>query len=226
MCKFLQRSIALMFVAVIFMLHIPTANAQVYTSTVKRVVDGDTIHLNQPVLGTTKVRLLSIDTPETNFQGKNQGEHAFAATNHLSQLLPPGSNIKIELGTEQTDQHGRLLAHIYKGNLDINKEMVRKGYAVTYFIYPNLSHFGEYQSALVQARSEGLGIWNLDSPLELLPFEFRIKVSNGVPNKWVVDSHTKMIYQPNEYHKVPVERRIFFMTEQDAESAIDELIDK
>ena len=226
MCKFLQRSIVMMFVAVIFMLHIPNANAQVYTSTVKRVVDGDTVHLNQPVLGKTKVRLLSIDTPETNFQGKNQGEHAFAATNYLSQLLPVGTTIQIEVGTEHTDLYGRLLAYIYKGNLDINKEMVRKGYAVTYFIYPNLSYFGEYQNALVQARSQGLGIWNVDTPLELLPFEFRIKVSNGVPNKWVVDSHTKIIYEPKDYHKVPVEQRIFFMTKQDAESAIDELIDK
>lgn len=42
----------------------PTA-AGVYESTVDHVTDGDTIHLESPVLGGTKVRFLNMDTPET-----------------------------------------------------------------------------------------------------------------------------------------------------------------
>src|SRR5687767_2646396 len=64
-----------------------------YTSTVERVVDGDTINLSTPVLGTTKVRLVSIDTPETNYQGKAQQPWGNAAKNYLAQLLPPGTSI-------------------------------------------------------------------------------------------------------------------------------------
>lgn len=226
MNKFLQKSIAIIFITIIFMLDLPTVSAQVYTAKVQKVVDGDTVRLNHPILGSRNVRLLSIDTPETNFQGRNQGSHAYAATNYLSQLLPVGTTIKIELGTEPKDQFGRLLAHIYKSDLDINKEMIRKGYAVTYFIYPNLSHFGEYQNVLVQAKNQKQGIWNPNSPLEELPFEFRNRISHRAPTKWVVDSHTKEVFAPNKYLSVPIERRIFFMSEQEARASLDELIDK
>ncbi len=187
-----------MFITILLMLNLPIANAQVYNSKVQRVVDNDTVRLSQPILGSKSVRLLSIDTPEKNFQGRNQGPHAYAATNYLSQLLPAGTTIQLELVVEPKDQFGRLLAHIYKSNLDINKEMVRKDHAVTYFIYPNLRHFGEYQNALVQAKNQEQDIWNPNSPLVKLPFEFRTKIPNGVPTKWVVDSLTKEVVQPNE----------------------------
>lgn len=72
MNKFLQKSIAIMFITIIFMLDLPTVSAQVYTAKVQKVVDGDTVRLNHPILGSRNVRLLSIDTPETNFQGRNQ----------------------------------------------------------------------------------------------------------------------------------------------------------
>ncbi|MEC2198089.1 thermonuclease family protein [Bacillus subtilis] len=223
----LLRRIVISILTMTFLLvGVLSAHAQTYTSTVKKVVDGDTIHLNQPVLGSTKMRLLSIDTPETNFQGKNQGEHAFAATNYLTQLLPSGTKVTIELGEECKDQYGRLLGHVYKSSLDVNKEMVRKGHAVTYFIYPNINHFTEYQSALVQAKNKGLGIWSRNNPLEELPFVFRARVSQRGLTKWVVDSQTKQIYAPHEYTKVPVERRLFFMSKSEATDFIRETINK
>ncbi|PEN62338.1 thermonuclease family protein [Bacillus toyonensis] len=193
-----------------------SAHAETYTSTVKKVVDGDTIHLNQPVLGKIKVRLLSIDTPETNFQGKNQGKHAYAATAYLKKLLPNGTKITIELGKSQFDDHDRLLGHIYKGNLDVNKVMIEKGYAVTYFISPNFNHFGEYQSALVKAQNARQGIWNPTHPLEELPFVFRARISQTGLTRWIGDSGTKQIYPPNDYKKVPIERRMFFKSKIEA----------
>lgn len=104
--------------------------------------------------------------------------------------------------------------------------MVRKGHAVTYFIYPNFNHFMEYQSALVQAKNEGLGIWNPNNPLEELPFVFRARISHRGLTKWVGDSQTKQIYSPNDYKKVPVERRIFFMSESEATDFMNNTINK
>ncbi|MCP3775777.1 thermonuclease family protein [Paenibacillus sp. MZ04-78.2] len=113
----------------------PAAN---YTSTVASVVDGDTIHLTTPVLGVTKLRFLSIDTPEKNYEGQSQGYYAEAASAKLAGLLPVGTEVVIETGQDPIDGYGRLLAHVYvkSTGLDVNKEMVRTGNAVNYFIWP------------------------------------------------------------------------------------------
>lgn len=216
MAVFLNKILICILTSIFLFIGVLSAHAETYTSTVKKVVDGDTVHLNQPIIGKTKVRLLSIDTPETNFQGENQGKHASAASSYLKKLLPSGTKVTIELGKTELDQHGRLLGHIYKGNLDVNKVMIQKGYAVTYFIYPNFNHFGEYQNALVAAKNAGLGIWNQQHPLEELPFVFRARISHTGLTKWVGDAQTKQIYSPNDYKKVPVERRMFFINKNEA----------
>lgn len=50
--------------------HPPPAAEGEYESVVERVVDGDTIHLKEPVLGSTKVRYVNIDTAETYHKPK------------------------------------------------------------------------------------------------------------------------------------------------------------
>lgn len=195
------------------------AAAASYTSTVDYVVDGDTIYLKQAVLGTTKVRLLSIDTPETNYNGQNQGHHAYDATNYLKQLLPAGTKITLVTDTDEKDSYGRLLAHVFKGTLDVNKEMLLKGHAVTYYIWPNMKYFVEYRDAMQQARQAGLGIWNPNDPLTELPFEFRLRISGRSPDKYVGNYDTKFYVDPVDYKKVAVENRVFFFTEQDAIAA-------
>ncbi|MCS6595211.1 thermonuclease family protein [Bacillus cereus] len=216
MNKSLYKIIISIFTTFFLFIGILSAHAETYTSTVKKVVDGDTIYLNQPVLGQTKVRLLSIDTPETNFQGKNQGKHAYAATAYLKKLLPSGRKITIELEETKFADDGRLLGHIYKDRLNINKVMIEKGYAVTYFIFPNFKHFGEYQSALLKAKNAGLGIWNPTQPLEELPFVFRARIGHHGLTRWIGDSETRKVYPPNDYKKVPVERRMFFKSKSEA----------
>ncbi|UHA71930.1 thermonuclease family protein [Paenibacillus sp. 481] len=198
----------------------PTAKAQqsltYYNAVVERVVDGDTVNLSYPVLGTTKVRLLSIDTPETNFRGQSQGYHAERATSYLKSLLPVGTKIRVAVGAESTDQYGRLLAHIFKGKLNVNEDLVKKGHAVTYFIWPNDTFIQQYQKSQEQAKRSGLGIWDPTNPLDELPFEFRMTISNGVPNKFVGDYTKKTYVVPSQYTRVDVSKRIFFLTEQDA----------
>lgn len=195
------------------------ANAATYTATVNYVVDGDTINLTNDVLGTRSVRLLSIDTPETNYNGESQGHHATDASNYLKQLLPSGTKITLETDVTEKDSYGRLLAHVFKGTQDINKEMLLKGHAVTYYIWANMKYFNDYRTAMQQARQAGLGIWNPNDPLTELPFEFRMRVSNRTPDKYVGHFDTKQYVDPADYPTVPVEHRVFFFTEQDAISA-------
>ncbi|MCF6138858.1 5'-nucleotidase C-terminal domain-containing protein [Pseudalkalibacillus berkeleyi] len=186
-----------------------------YEATIDRVVDGDTVHIQDPIIGSTKIRMLSIDTPETNYNDQSQGAHAEAATEELKRLLPAGTKVTVELGDEPQDAYGRLLAHIHKGEMDVNKEMVRLGRAVPYFIHPNLEHFEAYSTATKEAIENGSGMWDPNNPIEELPYEFRFNLRGG-PDKFVGDYFTKEYVTPDKWEDIPVENRVFFFEEQAA----------
>ncbi|MCI3922806.1 5'-nucleotidase C-terminal domain-containing protein [Paenibacillus sp. TRM 82003] len=202
----------------------PMPSQQFTESTVASVHDGDTIHLQSPVLGATKVRMLSMDTPELTYEGQSQGAYAELATNELKKLLPAGQKVSVEVGAEPFDAYGRLLAHVWlvddEGNrtLDVNREMVRLGMAVPYFIYPNLEHFEEYSEAGAEAIANGNGIWNPSNPIDELPYEFRFNLRNG-PDKYVGDYFTKKYVEPDEWESINAENRVFFFEESDAIAA-------
>ncbi|WP_349408762.1 5'-nucleotidase C-terminal domain-containing protein [Pseudalkalibacillus sp. SCS-8] len=189
-----------------------------YDAVVDRVVDGDTVYIQDSVLGTTKIRMLSMDTPETNYNGNTQGAHAEAATEELKRLLPAGTAITLEVGDQPTDSYGRLLAHVKKGELNVNMEMVRLGRAVPYFIYPNMKHFEHYNTAAKEAIENGRGMWNPADPIAELPYEFRFNLRGG-PDKFVGNYFTKEYVSPERWEEIPVEDRVFFFTEQEAMDA-------
>ena len=99
-----------------------------------RVIDGDTIHL-----GGISVRLQGIDAPELKQKctekvaGKSIeyscGSEAMA---HLIKLV---GNKKIVCTDEGKDFYKRQLSYCFAGDLNINKQMVRDGYAVAYSYY-------------------------------------------------------------------------------------------
>ncbi|WP_052947829.1 5'-nucleotidase C-terminal domain-containing protein [Aneurinibacillus tyrosinisolvens] len=194
--------------------------ASSYSSTIVSIVDGDTVHLSTPILGSTKVRMLSIDTPETNYEGKSQGYHAEQAKAELQRLLPAGTEVEIEVGQDPLDNYGRLLAHIHvkSSGLDVNKEMVRLGRAVPYFIWPNMEHFEEYSAAAKEAIDNGRGLWDPANPIPELPYEFRFNLRSG-PDKYVGDYFTKKYVEPAQWKSIPAQNRVFFFTEQDAKTA-------
>ncbi|SMO34770.1 thermonuclease family protein [Melghirimyces algeriensis] len=197
----------------------PDVHAKSYTATVESVSDGDTIRIRETIKGTNKIRLLSIDTPEMYYHGESQEPWATQAKTYLQQLLPPGTSITLETDVEETDDYGRLLAHVWKGNRNINHEMVRQGYAVTYFIWPNIQGITSFRSSLVEAKRNELQIWNASNPLPELPFEFRLRASGRQPEKYVGNVQTHTYVQPDAYQQVPVEDRIFFWSEADARQA-------
>lgn len=198
---------------------VPTG-AGVYTATVHSVTDGDTIRLNESVLGADRVRYVNIDTPETDMGGDpNQDAHGEVASAYLKELLQPGDTVTLKVGEEATDNYGRLLAQVInEEGINTNLEMVKKGYAVTYFIWP-FEDGGDYdlfQNAVKEAKDNELGIWNPENPVNELPFVFRTNIDNGIFDKPVGNSDTKEYVQPADWEAVPVEKRTFFWTEADA----------
>ena len=186
---------------------------------VKQVVDGDTIRLDKQVEGSNSVRMLGVDAPESNFNGKAQEPHGLQAKQFLASLLPVGTTVQVETDMEVRDRYGRLLAYVYKGEQNANMEVLRQGHAVTYQIYPNLSHLEEFREALMEAMQNTRGIWNPANPLVELPFEFRDRIRNQSQDKIVGNSVTRRYCEPDRYKQVAVENRVFFFDEEDAFSA-------
>jgi endonuclease YncB( thermonuclease family) len=183
---------------------------------VTKIVDGDTINVEPFDDGENSVRLLGIDTPETNYRGRSQGKHADDATNFLKDLISVGDILRIETDEEERDRYGRVLAHAFKADENINVKLVAEGIAAPYQIFPNLKYLGEIQQATVSARQGRKGIYNPDDPLEELPFEFRMRVDGRSPHKYVGNFTTKLYYNPIEYTEVALENRVFFFKEHEA----------
>lgn len=205
----------------------PPSQAGEYESTVASVVDGDTIHLQTPVLGADTVRYVNIDTPETYHTpvteaDESQKRHGEAAKAYLNELLKPGDPVIVKVGKKTTDDYGRLLAQVIRKNdhLNTNLEMVKKGYAVTYFIWPtgDETDYNTFQTAVREAKDAGLGIWDPDDPLAELPFVFRARDQGKGLLRYVGNSDTKKYVVPAEWEKVPVDKRIFFASSEEAES--------
>ncbi|ENH97712.1 hypothetical protein J416_04071 [Gracilibacillus halophilus YIM-C55.5] len=205
----------------------PTPSKE-HTATVASVTDGDTIRLEEPVLGSDRVRFVNIDTPETSVSGsegvdeENQKQHGDKATEYLQSLLEEGEQVKLKLGEQPTDEYGRLLAEVInEEGVNTNIEMVEEGYAVTYFIWPFADEktYDQYQSAVQQAYESEKGIWNPTHGLKQLPFEYRAMTEGGDFHRYVGHSETKTYVEPLDWEDVPVAKRIFFASAEEAESA-------
>ncbi|MFC2947482.1 5'-nucleotidase C-terminal domain-containing protein [Virgibacillus sediminis] len=208
----------------------PTA-AGYYEATVASVTDGDTIRVEEPVFGETSVRFVNMDTPETYPSkngdpdreeiNENQKHFGDLATGYLNELIQPGDEIFLKVGDQPTDDYGRILAEVIRkdDDLNINLEMVKQGYASTYFIAPvDEEAYPAYQQAVKEAKEAGQGIWDPEEPLMELPFVFRANDDQKGFQRYVGNSETKMYVQPEDWEEVPVGNRIFFASPEEAES--------
>ncbi|KMJ58887.1 endonuclease [Bacillus sp. LL01] len=206
----------------------PPSSAGEYPAVVERVTDGDTIRITSPLFGSQSVRYVNIDTPETyhsvrNDLDQNQKDKGNEATAYMQTLLQPGDEVILKVGEEPTDNYGRLLAQVLRkeDRLNTNLEMVREGYAVTYFIWPvgPENEYNEFQAAVKEAKEAGKGIWNENDPLLELPTFFRARYEGNPLTKPVGNSDTKEYVEPYSWEEVPVEKRVFFWDEADAVAA-------
>ncbi|SET00211.1 2',3'-cyclic-nucleotide 2'-phosphodiesterase/5'-or 3'-nucleotidase, 5'-nucleotidase family [Oceanobacillus limi] len=202
-----------------------------YETTVESITDGDTIRVADPVFGETRVRFLNMDTPETYAAhnndpdreevNANQKYYGDLATDYMRELLQPGDEIYLKIGDEPTDDYGRILAEVIRkdDDININLEMVAQGYASTYFIAPiDEEVYPDYQNAVKEAKDAELGIWNSENPLLELPFVFRAFDDQKGLLRYVGNSDTLEYVEPQDWADVPVEKRIFFSSAEEAES--------
>jgi micrococcal nuclease len=106
------------------------------------------------------VRLVEIDAPEKAQPFGNRSKQALSAFVH-------GQEVRVvEKGQ---DKYRRTLGRVYRGELDVNAEMVRIGMAWVYRKYaPKNSPLYEIEEG---ARKERRGLWADNEPLP--PWEWR-----------------------------------------------------
>lgn len=119
-------------------------SSKLVSSEVERVLDGDTVEL----INGEKLRLYGINTPEGD-------EYYYEeATEFLRKKV---EHKKIKYKDFGKDQYNRTLATIYLDGVDINKELVRNGYATPYFTSKsNLKN--EYENAFWDCIQDEIGL--------------------------------------------------------------------
>jgi micrococcal nuclease len=129
--------------------------------TVSRVVDGDTIEITPAVDGLTEVRLIGVDTPETEDPRTGvqpYGEQAYCFTADTLE----GEEVSLEFDVERTDRYGRLLAYVWlPDGRKFNEVLLEEGYAQVATFPPNVRYVERFEKAQREAREAGRGLWGL-----------------------------------------------------------------
>ena len=128
---------------------------------VPKIIDGDTVYINSK-----KIRLEGIDAPEIKQQCKKPSLKISAIIglqinkNYSCgviakiKLIDKINNSKIKCISSSKDRYNRFLATCYKNRINLNKWMVRNGYAVAYKRYSK-----DYVRDEEYAKKNKLGLW-------------------------------------------------------------------
>ncbi|MFW6199244.1 MAG: thermonuclease family protein [Gemmatimonadota bacterium] len=123
--------------------------------TVERIIDGDTFVCESG----ERVRLILVDTPEMADEPLGRMARSF-----LRDLIPPGTEVTLEMDVGERDRYGRLLAYVrLSDGRMVNRVLAREGYAQVMVVQPNVRHVETIRAAVDSARAEGAGLWD-DSP--------------------------------------------------------------
>ncbi len=139
----------------------PEAGGGTSNATIVRVVDGDTVVARVDGVD-ERIRMIGIDSPESVKQDSPVECFGPEASQHLKDLLPAGTPVRLELDQEPRDRFDRLLAYVFRSDDDlfVNRAMVADGYAAAFVYKPNVAYTPTLQDASRQAKSAGAGLWS------------------------------------------------------------------
>ncbi len=126
---------------------VPTP-AEGQRATVTYVVDGDTVELADG----RRVRYIGINTPERD-------QPFYQEATDLNRRLVEGKDVTLEFDLDTFDRYGRTLAYVFAGDVFVNLEIVRQGYASVYTVPPNVKYDRQFLAAQREAREAGRGLW-------------------------------------------------------------------
>jgi endonuclease YncB( thermonuclease family) len=144
---------------------------------VSQVIDGDTIYVLLDDGNTYSVRYIGMDTPEED------RPFSIEAYNANSGLVDQKEVILVK-DVSETDQYDRLLRYVIVGDVFVNLELVRTGFAQAEKYPPDTACADAFSSAEAEARAAFLGMW-LATPTPESSAQNVIIVTVNKKDEWV-----------------------------------------
>ncbi|MEW6295859.1 MAG: lamin tail domain-containing protein [Candidatus Diapherotrites archaeon] len=135
---------------------------------VSEVLDGDSIVLENG----SEVRLIGINASEA-------GQQCYSEAKSKLEELVKGKTVRLEKDISNKDQYERQLRYVYVGNVFVNKEMVRLGYATAYEYPPDTKYSPQIAQAEKEAKQNKGCLWQTseanyikDKCIQIMNFHF------------------------------------------------------
>ena len=116
-----------------------------------KIIDGDTIHLNNE-----KIRFTGIDSPELKQTCNKNSEIIYCGIKAKQLLIDKIGKNNITCIREGKDQYKRTLAECFVNDLSLSRFLVREGYAFAYRKYSK--KFIEDENF---AKNNNMGMWSM-----------------------------------------------------------------
>lgn len=152
----------------LFPLLVAFSLGQPISGTVTYVNDGDTAIIKTEKGGKFTCRLYGIDSPETAGHKKPGQKYGREAAVELRKLVL-GKHVDIRLTGEKN--YNRQVCLIRVEGMDVNLEMIRRGYAWAYRKHLKPPFKKKYIRAEEDAKSKRIGLWNDEKPIP--PWRFK-----------------------------------------------------
>ena len=131
--------------------------------TIKKFVDGDTFWINDGSKKGLKIRLIGVDTPESQARFGNPEDYYGDEASAFTKSILINKKVRLEFDADRTDSFGRTLAYVYtEDGIFLNKKLVNEGYAMVMTVPPNVKYADIFVELQKKARDENLGLWNRD----------------------------------------------------------------
>ena len=112
-------------------------NARCISGTVTKIVDGDTLHVDDEI-----VRFALVDAPKIKYDGGQ-------SLGFIEQICPVGSTTVVDQDDMQLeDTYGRILGVVYCNDMNLNKELLDLGLGDLYSAFCDQSEFSSQPWAL------------------------------------------------------------------------------
>jgi len=125
--------------------------------TVTDIVDNNIIKVN--IIGTTHtVRYIGIYTL-VPYRHSKPLEYYFEECKKKNNELIKDRAIRLEKDISEADKSGRLLRYVWVGDMMVNAELVRQGYAMVLGSPPDIKYYDILIKLQQEAQNEGRGLW-------------------------------------------------------------------
>ena len=163
-----------------------------------RVPNGETFLLNVEIRclidgrikDLARVRYIGIDTPESN-------EPFYGSVKELNKSLVYGKGVKLVFDEEKVDSYDRLLAYVYVGDLFVNAEIVRRGYARAETVEPNTGHEKLFRKLEKEAREKKIGIWSIPEPKVVSKEPEQVETPTKEKFRFVASKSSEVFHVPS-----------------------------